>query len=274
MEENLKEMSEVDVSSLEWKGMKELDENGKYKQSSKKLVDMTASELGTCYDHCKTMLFNNESQNPGRYLVLELIKDQKDRCGVELFLRYITLEHGLSRFNLLNMITTFLANNKQIFKDKKAILKDMFDKIPNQYENLPLDLIVDGCLDKLGCFNKKHITRTFVLKQGVWLTPSEVKELFEEELMMDRRDRIRLELRLKEVEKLNINSKGINLTQMKALLNLKTNKKYSDLTTIQLETLRNRLLFSLENDVQKHIESWEKRMSDIVLVAELNNIKL
>lgn len=108
----------------------------------------------------------------------------------------------------------------------------------------------------------------------MWLTPAEVKELFEEELMMDRRDRIRLELRLKEVEKLNINSKGINLTQMKALLNLKTNKKYSDLTTIQLETLRNRLLFSLENDVQKHIESWEKRMSDIVLVAELNNIKL
>lgn len=150
MEENLKEMSEIDVNSLEWKGMKELDENGKYKQSSKKLIDMTASELGTCYDHCKTMLFNNESQNPGRYLVLELINDQKDRCGVELFLRYITLEHGLSRFNLLNMVTTFLANNKQIFKDKKAILKDMFDKIPNQYENLSLDMIVDGCLDKLG----------------------------------------------------------------------------------------------------------------------------
>lgn len=279
IEEKMKEAiskKSIDVNSFEWKGIKMIDENGKYKQDSQKLVDMTTSELGTCYDHCKRMLFNKETQNPGRYLVLELISDQKDRCGAELFLRYIVQEHEMSRFSLSSTISAFLTNNKLVFKDKKPLLKDLFGGIPNEFENLSLSLILDGCLDRLGAFNKKHITRTFILKQGVWLTPTEAKELLAGEISpdIDRLKIIREQLGIKDVEKLYLNSKGMNYTQMRAMLNLKPNKKYADLTTSQLETLRNRILFNLEEEVKNHIISWERRMEEIEMVAEFNDIKL
>lgn len=270
------ERKSTDINSFEWKGIKVLDSDGKYKQESKKLIDMPRSELGTCYDHCKKMLFNKDSQNPGRYLVLEIISDQKERCGAELFLRFLAEKHDMSRLSLLSNTTTFLNNNKILFKDVKPLLKDMFSSIPNEFETLPLSLIVDGCIDRLGAFNKKHITRTFVLKQGVWLTPTESKELLQSDSnpTKDRLEIIREHLGIKDVEKLYINSRGINYTQMRGMLNLKTNKKYSDLTTVQLETLRNRILFNLEEEVKNHIAAWEKRMEEIEICAEFNGIKL
>lgn len=278
MEEKLTEAinkKSTDIQSFEWKGVKTIDENGKYKQDSKKLIDMAPSDLQTCYDHCKTMLFNRDVVNPGRYLVLELISDQKDRCGAELFLRYMITNHNMSRFSLSTSISSFLSNNKLAFKDMKPLLKDMFSNLPNEFENLPIDLVLDGCLDRLGAFNKKHITRTFILKQGVWLTPSEIKELLSAEGAEDNRLKIiREHLGIKDIEKLNLNSKGINYTQMRAMLNLKPNKKYADLTTDQLQTLRNRILFNLEEDVKSHIISWERRMKEIEMVADFKEIKL
>lgn len=270
------EKKSTDVTSFLWKGVKTLDKEGNYTQIERRLVDMNMHDLNVCYDHCKKMLFNKDNQNPGRYLVLELISEQKDKCGTELFLRFVEQNHGLSRFSLMNHIKDFLGINREVFKDRKATIDDMFDKIPDEYEALPLNLIVDGCLDQLGAFNKKHITRTFILKQGIWLTPSESKDLIvpEKSDMKDRLEIIRDHLNLKDIEKLYINSRGINYTQMRAMLTLKPNKKYTDLTTNQLETLRNRILFNLEETVKNHIYSWEKRMEEIEMVAEHNNIKI
>ena len=76
------------------------------------------------------------------------------------------------------------------------------------------------------------------------------------------------------IETLYINSKGLNYTQMRAMLNLKPNKKYMDLTTIQLETLRYRILFNLEETVKKHISDWEVRMTEIESVATFKGFKL
>jgi hypothetical protein len=61
---------------------------------------------------------------------------------------------------------------------------------------------------------------------------------------------------------------------MRGMLNLKANKKYIDLTTIQLETLRYRILFSLEETVKEHIVAWEKRMEEIEMVAAHKSFKL
>ena len=49
-------------------------------------------------------------------------------------------------------------------------------------------------------------------------------------------------------------------------------KKYSDLTTPQLETLRNRILFSLADDCEFHIKQWETRMKQIKMVADARGI--
>jgi hypothetical protein len=260
---------DTDLNSFIWKGHKVLDANGKYKQSEQKLVDMNKQQLNACYDHCKTMLFNKDLQNPGRYLVLEIIADQRDRCGAELFLRHVEQENELSRYTLIGMINGFLTLNKEILKGTKPALKLAFASMPDEFQNISLHLVMDGCLDRLGVFNKKHITRTFILKQGIWLTPSESKDLIEygpEGNLIDRLLVIRDRLNIKEIEKLYINSKGLNYTQMRAMLNIKPNKKYMDLTTLQLETLRNRILFNLEETVKDHITAWERRMEEIEMV--------
>lgn len=276
LENRLKEAidkKKTDINSFVWKGVKTLDTEGKYVQTSKRLVDMNEFDLNMCYDHCKNMLFNTDPRNPGRYNVLELIEDQKSKCDAELFLRYVEQEHGITRFVLIGHINSFKKTNEQAFTNIVPLLSHMFANLPMEYENLPLSLIIDACLDQLGVFNKKHITRTFILKQGIWLTSEEAKELISDK-NASRIDVIRENLNLKDVERLYIESKGLNYTQMRAMLNLKPNKKYSELTTFQLDTLRHRILFNLESTVKSHITAWEDRMKEIELVANHNNFKL
>lgn len=280
MEEKMKEAIDkkaLDINSFVWKGSKSLDENGKYKQSEKRLVDMNIEELRKCYDHCKTMLFNKDSQNPGRYIVIKNISDQKDRCGTELLVRYLLQKMEIKRYTLMTIITEFLNNNREVFKTKKPVIDDLFNGIPSEFGDISLSLVQDACLDRLGAFNKKHITRTFILKQGIWLTPSEVKDLTETDEEGNPKDRISLireKLGIKEIEKLYINSKGINYTQMKSMLTLKANQKYMDFSSTQLEVLRSKMLFVLEEDVKSHILAWEKRMSEIEQVVENKGLKL
>lgn len=276
MENRLKEAIENkknDIHSFLWKGVKTLDSNGNYVQTSQKLIDMNEYDLNVCYDHCKKMLFNTNQRSPGRWIVMDLISEQKEKCNAELMLRFVEQEHSISRFNLVGSINTFKKANVEALRGRTPLLEDMFSGLLPQFSKLSLDLIVSACLDQLGVFNKKHITRTFILKQGIWLTAEESKELLSE-AYTNRLDVIRENLNLKEIEKIYINSKGLNYTQMRAMLNLKPNKKYIDLTTNQLETLRNRILLSLESVVQSHITSWENRMKEIEMVAKHNNLKL
>lgn len=278
MEEKFKEAmgkKSIDLNSFVWKGEKVLDSDGRYKQSEIKMMTMTENELRSCYNRCKTMLFNQDIQHPGRYVVLESIPEQRDRCGAELFLRYLEQAKGLGRFTLLGSINEFQKNNREILKTYKPNIEDVFSGIPEEYVKIPLSLVIDGCLDRLGTFNKKPITRNFILKQGIWLTPAESKEIIESDgSSRTKLEIIRERLNIQDVERLSINSKGLNYTQMRAMLNIKPNKKYMDLTTVQLETLRYRMLFNLEEDVKEHIAMWEKRMEEIELVATNKGYKL
>lgn len=265
------------LNSFIWKNNKTLDVNGNYIQSEKKMIDMNLAELSNCYNHCKTMLFNKNSKNPGRYLVLDLIADQKNKCGVELLLRNIEEINKLTRFNLTTFINNFMDVNKEAIKYHKVTIENVFSNIPVQFEKLPLNLILDGCLDKLGTLTKKHITRTFILKQGIWLTPSESKDLIEYDVngvLRDRLEVIKERLHIRDIEKLYINSKGLNYTQIRAMLNIKQDVKYKELTTTQLETLRYRVLFDLENSVKFHINLWETKMEELEQVAEFKGLML
>lgn len=277
MLENKSNTNSISLDSLIWKGNKVLDEEGKYVQSQKRLVDMTEEELNNCYNHCKIMLFNQDPKNPGRYVVLNNISEQVEKCGAELLLRYIEINAKLTRFTLLNSIRNFKDINREALKTIKPTASTLFNNVPKEFENISIDLLMDGCLDRLGVFNKKNLTRTFILKQGIWLTPTESEDLIEYDessKVIDRLIIIRERLNIKDVEKLSLNAKGLNYSQMRAMLNIRPNKKYTELTTLQLETLRNRILFSLEEDVKKHINSWENRMKEIELVAEYKNFKI
>lgn len=280
MKERLEEAllnKKADINSFVWKEERILDDTGRYKQREKKMSSMSEQELRNCYEKAKAMLFNKDSKNPGRYVILEEIAEQKDRCGAELFLRYVDQKHGLTRFVLLNSINEFLKNNRESLKNTKPEIGLVFSSIPAEFEKISLSLIIDGCLDRLGTLNKKHITRALVLRQGIWLTPTESKDLVELDSKGNPRDRlevIRERLGIKDIEKLYINSKGLNYTQVRAMLNIKSDKKYMDLTTTQLETLRYRILFNLEEEIKKHIDTWERLMGELELVAEHKGFSL
>lgn len=270
-------MENSKLNSYVWKGQKEIDANGKYIQSEQRMVDMSEQQLNSAYDHCKTMLFNKDSRNPGRHLVLSLISDQRDRCGAELFLRHIKTEKGIDRFSLVMPINEFKSNNEELFAQSRPTLDAPFQDLPSEFRKVPIDLVLDACIDRLGAFDKKHITRAFILRQGVWLTPAEAKDLVEKDennQIIDKLTVIRDRLNIKDIERLSINSRGLNYTELRAMLGIRPNKKYADLTTIQLETLRNRILFVLEEDVKNHISAWENRMSQIEQVADNFGIKL
>ena len=57
------------------------------------------------------------------------------------------------------------------------------------------------------------------------------------------------------------------------MLNLQS-KKYSELTTDQLTILRDKMLFRLEEEVNRHIDQWEEKIAQIEKVAEARNIVL
>lgn len=268
-----------DMNSYIWKGRKKIDEQGTYVQSEQRMVDMTQEDLKEAYEHCKTMLTNNDRQNPGRELVLKIITDQRNRCGAELFLRYMEQEQGTSRISMITYIRELLDDeeNKKYFEKHAPLLDHAFKNLPDEFSGVPLPIVLEGALDMLGAFSKKHITRAFILRQGVWFTPQESQELEEVDQFgnpLDKIDVIRERLNIKDVERLYPNSKGLSYSELRAMMTLRPNKKYRDLTTMQLETLRKRLLFVLEEDIRGHIKAWEGRMAQIEEVVNYKGFKL
>lgn len=60
---------------------------------------------------------------------------------------------------------------------------------------------------------------------------------------------------------------GLTYEQFRAMIMLRYSK-YSELTNVQLETLRNRILFQLEDIVKKHIDQWENREKIIIEICK------
>lgn len=264
-----------DINTFVWKGRK-VEVNGQLVQEEKKLVDCSEEELRTFYNHCESMLYNNSKEYPGRYVLLDIIEDQRMRCNAELFLRWLEQEKGTPRFTFLSSLRVFLDNNKELDTKEVSISEALVGGCPTEFARLPIDIVLEGCLDKLGKFNKQHITLTFILKQGLWFTQQESKDLTEKTPSGEFREKgevARERLGLKPSVNLYMTPKGLSFTQLRAMVNLKS-KKYSELTTPQLETLRNRILFSLEDEVKFHISQWETRKNQIKMVCDAKGYTL
>jgi hypothetical protein len=265
------------IESFVWKGEKKKF-GGEVFQDSVKLIDASEQQLNEWYQHCKLMLYNDSKQHPGRYTLLMIIEDQINKCGVELFLR--SLEHkGLTRFSFMNTMREFLTANDEVYKaTKEQYLKEKLgpvtiefvaNGVQDEFKKLPLSLVQDGCLDRLGRMNKQHITLTFILKQGLWFTTQESKDLTEYDIngkVRNKLDVAKERLGLRPDTNIIVNPKGLTYSQLRAMINL-TSKKYTDLTTEQLQTLRNRILFASEENIRLHISQWERRINQIQEVA-------
>lgn len=278
------ENKENDINLYVWKGPK-IDMNGTRVQESIKLVDATPEQLQEFYNHCQSMLYSTDRDNPGRLVLLDIIKDQRERCNTELYLRYVENAYlsdnrpKIQRFTYLNSIKTFMDNNKELFPREKLgeiLITSVTGGVPDDFKSLTIDYVLDGLLDKLGVLSKKHLTLSFLLKLGLWFTPQEKRE-FDEEVEQTGKtvsEIIKERCGLKANTKLRIIPKGLfNYKEFRAMITLK-NKKYSEMTTDQLLTLRNKVLFALEDEVEFHAKSWVEREKQILKVAESRGIEL
>lgn len=269
METRLKEAfskKQNDINNYIWKGPK-VKVGDEFKQETIKLVDCSIDQLKEYYNYCDKMINNSSKKTPGRKMMLEIIQDQRNRCNTELFLRWLNKENQISRFSFMNVIMTFFKNNPNLDKNS-LVLDNIIGQCPYEFKNLPVTMVLDGCMDTLGLFLKKYITVSFILRQGVWPSESERKELPKQKLTPEF---ILNYLGVNPKHKVRLNSKGLSLEQMKAMVSLR-NKKYSEMSTLQLETLRNRILYALESEITFHIRQWENRKKQIQRVLESKGV--
>lgn len=283
-----KEAKSNNINTFVWKGpKKEID--GKIVQEEVMLKDATEVQLREFYAHCMSMLHSQDKVNPGRYTLLGIIKEQRDCCNAELFVRWLENKYKKDnpvrkeyhRYLYLQDLRTILNNNREQFDlsnlDQYAI-ESVTQGAPMEFRDVTIAKAQSACLDTLGEFNKKHLSLNFITKLGLWFTPAEMKDLTEKDENGKTRDRlavIRERHGLKANIKLYINPKGLNYTELRAMLNLKSkSRKYSDLTTDQLVTLRDKVLFRFEEEVDFHIQQWEERIEQLKKVAEMKGINL
>lgn len=272
------ERKENDIKSFTWLYPKDRD-NGNI-QNEIKLVSCTEEQLKGFYSHCNKMLYNDSKENPGRVNVLKIIQDQITKIGVELMLRdFESKNENFDRFSFALSIDEFLEKNKDV--DSKVATIKNFIKVPRKYEDLTLYSVYEGCIGKLGLFENPHITRSFILRMGLWLNKGtgdykKLKEWSELNKLssLNTMEKVYKYLRLREYDKLRSNPTGLNLSQMKGMLEITHSKKYTDLTTEQLVTLRYRVLLDLRANVRSHISKWETLKHQIELVAESKGFKL
>lgn len=284
MKEKLMEAIEAknnDTKSFVWKLARKSDGT----QEEIRLVDATPEQLNAFYKHCKSMLYSEDKLNPGRYVLLNIIEDQRRKCNVELFLR--KLESGAlcadgkpyPRYLYLQDIRSYMNANKANFPTEELnniSIASVTKGLPREFERISIEEVINACLDRLGTFDNKHITFSFILNMGVYLTPAEMKEFDEKDKDGNTRSKLEVikeRLNIKPTVRLTVKPTGLNFSELRAMVNLKP-KKYSDLTTDQLTVLRNKVLFRLEDEVQFHIEQWQERMRQIELVANERGITL
>ena len=118
-------------------------------------------------------------------------------------------------------------------------------------------------------------TYTGLTKMGLWFTKAEENELkVAGNSNTDRLKYAKERLHLPSKLILRFSEKGLSYHEMRAILILPKKQKYTDMTTEQLLTLRNKILPRLLKEVDSHIFNWKRLMKQIEIVARSKNIDL
>lgn len=258
------------IESFEWK-----DRSGK----TVKMIDMPADQLVSAARHCYEMLYNNGKKEIGRLIVRKNIHSIWNSCNAELFSRYLLYECNVgfkSRKDILDCINNFRNSADFDILDHSVSL--IFDGIRPIYEKVTIRNLMDACFDKLDIFNRKIINDKFLFSQGIWLTNEEKKELTEKDskgVMRDRREVIceRLSLTINPMM-LRFNPRGLTYSEFRSMVQLSPTNKISSLPSSTLETLRDKILLLLDNDLEHHINKWNTLLKNCQTVAERRKIPL
>ena len=270
-----------DFSKFIWKGEKKKI-GKKFVQEVELMQDMTPERLKECWNRCKVMLNNGEPGKLGRYNVLEEINSQINKCNVELLLRYFENVYlprvgaeSIKRFSLMINLKKFMLNNSDYTDDWSTVLvSEITSKdLPAEFKSINVEEVIEGCTDSLGVLDKQHLTLSFITKMGLWFTKAEESEL-KGTSNVERVKTAKLQLHLPQDLVLKFSDKGLSYHEMRAMLLLQKHHKYSDMTTEQLTTLRNKVLLRFQREVDGHIYSWRKLQKQIELVAKSKGIDL
>lgn len=270
------------------------------------LIEYDEESLQRFYNLCKEMLYNKSFENPGRTKVLSDINLQKRNCNIMLFLRYIRKRYGETEFTLHETLRKFIVNNRDSYPDiaKKPVGRYIMGNCPVDFKDVTIQELMSACMDSLGAFSSRHITKRLIFSQGIYLsiqdkkalTPSQDEidsimskigkenvDVFYDKLgkphirkleVIRLRLGIKPEYRDKKEYRMFISKTGLTYNQFRAMIQLPSKAKYSELTVDQLQTLRDRILPTLELEVDKHISQWKRRMQEIKDVAEYRGFRI
>lgn len=269
-----------DVNSFIWKGPKKTV-NGKRTQEEFKLMDATPEQLKKCLDHCTSMLINTSKEDPGRYTLINEIRDQEDRCSAELYMRYLR-KHGIMPVDFRKTLVDYLSKEEVKEQIPRSAYKttpiSTIIEIPDEFRLLSIDIILDACLTSLGVLQRRHITHNFLVKLGLWFTNAEVKEYLsrkdENGKMIDRLEQVKYNLNIRPEVKLHTNyNGGLSYLEFRAMHNLK-NERYENMSEMTLLTLKNKVLPRLEDEARNQASFWEQKIKEIKMVCEARGIVL
>lgn len=242
-----------------------------------RMMDATPSQIKQWYKHCHEMLYNKDRWFPGKYEVKKNIASMWNSCNAELFIRYVLhdCESLKSKKEILELISTHRNYYEESILPKSISL--LFNGLDPIYEQITISKLIDACFDKLEVLNKKMISSKFMLSQGIWLTQEEKADLTE--VGMDGKIRPYMEvvkerLGLDPKIYLKVNPNGLSYTQFRALLQLPPLGKISALPTVTLQTLRDKVLYLLDNELNYHITKWTTLMNNVRQVASAKDIEL
>ena len=260
-----------DVNSYVWKGPKV---NGV--QEEIKLADADYDQLKRFYSHCEQMLYNSDIKNPGRLTLLDIVADQIQRCRAELLIRWLRFEKQYTNTRCLEDLRNTIKNNKEILTNeaiKTYPIGNILNGIPVEFEEVPVSLVMDACLDSLGLCDTSHLTLNFIVKMGLWFTQQEMqKDLYRKDpetgKTMNRLAVVSKELRLNPSISLRICDTGLTYAEFKSMCRLKRDK-YANLTSDQLKLLSNKVLYRFQNQCLEQAKQWKDKMEEIKKVAEL-----
>lgn len=276
-----------DYSTFVWKGEKR-KEGDKFVQESEKISEMSPERLKECWKHCDKMLRNDNPKCLGRYNVLDEVIEQINKCNVELFLRYLENTYmrrenciPTPRFKMMLAIRDFIRNSEKE-AESKGIVLDWNEisvthlsgqEFPAEFRDITIQDALNGCIDDLEAFNKQHLTMTFITKMGLWFTKAEENEL-KGNSNVERLKIAKEKLHLPSKLVLRFSEKGLSYHEMRAMLILPKKQRYSDMTTEQLVTLRNKVLLRLSREIDGHIYNWKRLQKQIEIVAKSKGIDL
>lgn len=281
------EQSANDINNFVWKGPKK-EVNDQRVQESMKMIDATPEQLKDWYKHCQSMLYSSDKKYPGRYVLLDIVEDQRMRCNAELYLRWLENKYQTNipevravypRHLYFQDIRALLNNNKDVISKedyKTTPISAITSKMPSEFRDVNIDTVIDGCLGKEGIFDKSHISLKFITRLGVWLTDKEMNELLERDANGNIRNRIDVIKERHNIKSVNLrpNFNGLQYSELRAMLNIRPMRKYSELTTDQLVTLRDKVLFRFEEEIEKHIEQWTDIVNKLEIVANHKGFSL